>query len=309
MTEGAAPVDLTIVVVTYNSQSTIRKCLESLVRYAPTRFSWRIVVVDNASRDASVEIVRTEFPGATVIANKDNLGFGVGNNIGMSAMPARYYYLHNADAYLQEAVLDDALLWLDAHRDVGIAGLPLVFPDGSPQSAAYPFSSARKWLLQEVGAGRLARAALSHELGRKLLMPVLGRFGTTRRFAELHGSDPEQQIATGPIEGKTVDWVCGAALILSADAHARTNGFDPDIFLYGEDEDLCLRATASGARIVQLNTVPVIHDFGWGKTGKASPVVKKLKYESMSYFVSKHFSRKPLSRAIMQGILKLQSLR
>lgn len=290
--------DLTIVVVSFNSERFLRDCLTSLRQHRPTRHCAQIVVVDNGSRDASARIVAEEFPEVTLIKAGENLGFGRGNNLGMDAAPARWYYLHNVDAYLQENVLDPALDMLDADPSIGVAGLPLVFPDLSPQTGAYAFTTPTKWALQGLGVQKLAHfIATQQRLG--WLRRLLSAFPIARSFLRTHSSD--DGTPTGIVD---VDWVCGAALLLSEQVRCGLGGgFDPEIFLYGEDEDLCIGARDLGWRIVQLPTTPVIHEFGWGSTGRTSPVVAQLKADSLTYFINKRFHRPGPAWAAMRVML------
>lgn len=290
--------DLTIVVVTFNSERFVRKCLDSLVQYAPKRYTVDIVVVDNASSDETVAIIKAEYPQIRLIESSENLGFGRGNNLGMLNAPARYYYLHNADAYLQANVLDQALDILETAPQVGVAGLPLVFPDLSPQTGAYSFTTPAKWLLQGLGFPTLIRNFITNERFRWLRGP-LSLLPMGRSFISTHSSENGS-----PDHTTTVDWVCGAALILREEVRiALGGGFDPTIFLYGEDEDLCIEARKCGWSIVQLPTTPVIHEFGWGMSGKTSPVVAKLKADSLKVFINKHFRRRSASWAVMRILL------
>jgi GT2 family glycosyltransferase len=296
--------DVTIVVVTYNSEHFVRGCIGSLLRYFPTDFSAEIVVVDNASQDETVAIIKNEFPTVRLIEAPKNLGFGKANNLAMMEIPARYYYLHNADAYLQSNGLDVALRMLDESPEIGIAGLPLVFPDGSPQTGAYGFTTPMKWFLQGIGARKVAKWIASSERA-KCLRRALLRISMAETYIRTHSS-----VENMPEEIVDVDWVCGAALILREEVRQDlSGGFDPDIFLYGEDEDMCIRAHQSGWRVSQLPVYPVIHEFGWGSSGKSSPVVSRLKAESLKFFIDKHFKRGRPKWLLMRSMLWIQEKR
>jgi hypothetical protein len=297
-------IDLTIIIVTYNSAGLMRDCLESLRRHWPQRYGAQLVVVDNASQDDTAAIILAEFPEVRLLQSPENLGFGRGNNLGMQAAPARYYYLHNPDARLQGDSLDEALDILEVQPEIGVAGLPLVFPDLRPQTAAYAFTGPLKWVLQGLAVPRLARAvAVSQRLG--WLRAGLRRLPMARSFLQTHagGDFPMPQ-------SREVDWVCGAALILREAVRADLGGgFDPAMFLYGEDEDLCIEARKNGWGVAQLGVTPVIHEFGWGSAGKASPDVARLKAESLKVFINKHFHRGSPRWAAMRALLWLKKRR
>ncbi|WP_417268639.1 glycosyltransferase family 2 protein [Celeribacter baekdonensis] len=296
--------DVTIAVVTYNSERFVRDCIGSLLAHSPKDFSTQIVVVDNASQDRTVAILKEEFPSITLIESSENLGFGRGNNLAMENAPARYYYLHNADAYLQGDSLNAALHILEHEQEIGIAGLPLVFPDQSPQTGAYGFTTPAKWLLQGLGVRHFAKWVATSDQAKWLRAP-LSRISMAQTYIRTHSS------AAAPLEHSVdVDWVCGASLILREQVRQDLNGgFDPDIFLYGEDEDMCIRAQQSGWRVAQVPATPVIHEFGWGSSGKSSPVVSRLKADSLKVFINKHFKNGSPKWLAMRAMLWVQKKR
>ncbi len=297
--------DLSIIVVTYNSEQFIRKCLNSLVVNLPQRYLSQVVVVDNASTDRSVNIITQEFPTVHLIRSARNIGFGQGNNLGMRKFPACFYYLHNADAYLQENVLDRALDMINADHSIGIAGLPLVFPDFSAQTAAYSHSTPLKWILQATALPKVAQYIAPNPRCGKL-RTLLMRIPMAHSYIATHSGNIGQANHSLPVE---YDWVCGAAMILSEEVRqALKGGFDPAIFLYGEDEDLCICAKQSNFRVVQLPVRPVIHEFGWGNTRKTSPEIIQLKVKSLKVFINKHFSKNRPSWVAMRTLLFLKSL-
>lgn len=300
---GQQDCDLAIVIVTYNSERTLHRCLESVTKYAPRQYRSRCIVVDNASSDKGPSLVNRNFPHVDLVRLPENAGFGAANNIAMSNVTAKFYYLHNADAYLTDNVLDRALDYLMPRPEVGVAGLPLVFPDGSAQTAAYGFSSPTKWLLQLTGAQILTRGLLKSRVGH-VVSPLLRRLRLAKSFALTYRYDGERARGTGI----DVDWVCGASMFVSRAAFEQTGGFDTNIFLYGEDEDLCISAREAGFQVEQLQLTPVIHEFGWGQSRRTSRFVSEKRYQSIRYFITKRFRDRPLSRMIMLSILYAQRL-
>ncbi|NLR41490.1 glycosyltransferase family 2 protein [Novosphingobium sp. ERW19] len=294
-------VDIAIILVSFNSEDTLARSIESVIKYCPKRYSFKVMVVDNCSTDRSVDIVRS-FSGVTLLENGSNLGFGTANNVGMRHINARYYYLHNIDAYLCDNVLDIAVSAMDEQADIGVLGLPLVYPDRSPQTSAYSFSSPSKWILQEIGAPKLIRYLLSTFMGEKLI-PVLERLPHGRTFVNTFGRSAESHCDNSLI---CVDWVCGAAMLVRRRAFIACGGFDETIFLYGEDEDLCRVLKSKNFLTFQLQCTPVIHEFGWGKHHKQSGSVSDLKFNSLRVFLRKHFKYMSASWIIMRFILSLR---
>lgn len=290
MDAGCQP-EVAFVVVTCNSAGHIRKCLESIVAHAlPERRRKTIVVVDNASTDGTAAVLAElagRLPGLRVTHCERNIGFGAANNLGFGAVAARYYVLLNPDAWLVADSVSPAVALLAAEPAVAVCGLPLVFPDGSPQTSAYRFSSWKKWLLQLLGVRALAaRAARIRGLAALLSR---SRYGGD--FARLHARPPIDLERVRPADhtgaAHPVDWVCGAAMVVAGDFIREAGGFDPRLFLYGEDEDLCIRAHARSRRVVVVNAAPVAHEFGWGRNRFDSATADH-KYRSLRHFIRKN---------------------
>lgn len=105
----------------------------------------------------------------------------------------------------------------------------------------------------------------------------------------------------------SADWVTGAALLISKPAYEIAGGFDERIFLYGEDEDLCIRVRRLGYYVGRIDGVtPVIHEFGWGKNKKKKSYNRPM-YNSLSYFIDKHFGKHPVRRRYMRFLLKFKA--
>ncbi|MBV5277297.1 glycosyltransferase, partial [bacterium] len=113
--------DLSILIVTYNSAHLIGGLLGRLAQDMK-HLSAEVIIVDNASRDGTVELVKQQFPWVHLIASKENLGFAAGNNLAARAALGRYLLLLNPDAVPDTGSLSQALVMLDEHADVGLAG-------------------------------------------------------------------------------------------------------------------------------------------------------------------------------------------
>lgn len=299
--------DVAIIIVSYNSSQTLARSIKSIFDFQPKKYCFQIVVVDNASQDDSAFQVRDKFPSVKLIENDKNLGFGVANNIGMASTPARYYYMHNSDAYLQDDILDSVISMLDRNPKVGIVGLPLVYPDLSPQTAAYSYTTPSKWFMQALGIDKLAKFMLKFPLTSLLLSPIKN-VSVAKNYIATHSqyvySMQEKSYFT------SVDWVCGAAMLLREETRVDVNGgFDPNIFLYAEDEDICIEIKKIGWEVVHVNSTPVVHDFGWGKHRKRSKVVARLRADSLKVFIDKHFKKGSVSWSIMRLMLAIKRWR
>jgi len=294
---------LAFVVVSFNSENDIEKCIRSAVQFMDE--SDCIVVVDNASSDNTKNILvalSDEIFQLKVVFLDNNIGFGSANNIGFKAVNAEWYFLLNADAWLIHDSVRDVVDVISSDSSIVICGLPLVFPNGQPQTYAYSFSSWRKWLLQIAGLRNIAVLLAKNKLFKKLMltMPMARNFvlSSDRGAIDLSSDTYEPSF-----DVNNVDWACGAAMLLRGDFLKSTGGFDPNIFLYGEDEDLCITAHKQGKRVVACDVFPVVHVFGWGKNS-FNPVVARLKYDSLVYFIGKNISGK-FNRVMMRMLLPI----
>jgi GT2 family glycosyltransferase len=227
---------VSVIVVNWNVRDLLRECLRSLDRLTPLNSDdAEILVVDNDSSDGSVGMLRREFPTVSVIANRENVGFGRANNQAFARCRGRYVLLLNPDT----VVLDDAVArmteLLDARADVGAVGSRLVNPDGSLQRwTAGAFPSVWNLACHYFFVDRLIPAGLRPR------SPFL-----------------EQDVA----DDADVDWVSGACLMLRRAAVGETI-FDERFFMYGEDLDLCERLRRRGWRVLYAPRATVIHHHG-----------------------------------------------
>lgn len=124
---------LSIVIVSYNTRRLLSDCLESIRTHAGTEA--RVIVVDNASTDGSLEMVQTDFPWVRILPNPENLGFARANNIALPRCRGDYILFLNPDTVIFDGTMQKALAYMDRERNVGLAGMRLLNPDGSHQAS------------------------------------------------------------------------------------------------------------------------------------------------------------------------------
>jgi GT2 family glycosyltransferase len=166
-------VDISVIIVTFNSADCIAACVESVL--AQTEISFEVIVVDNASADDTLARLK-DLP-CRVIASAENLGFGRGNNLGFAASSGRHIYLLNPDARLMgKNSLAELSRRLDAHPRWGMAGTLIRATDGqaeSPPATDYPgarhvrrdFSKLPGHIAWIMGASMIIRRELYEKLG------------------------------------------------------------------------------------------------------------------------------------------------
>lgn len=126
--------DLSIIIVSYNTQTLLRQCLLSVQAYAPQA---QVIVVDNASSDGSPEMVRMQFPDMELIETGGNIGFARANNAGLERATGRAVVLLNSDTMLEDDTLLRCAKWLYEHPCVGAVSPLLIGVDDQPQSCVY----------------------------------------------------------------------------------------------------------------------------------------------------------------------------
>ena len=258
---SAAEVDLSVVIPSYNTRELMEQALRT-VDEASEGLRVQVIVVDNASRDGSQEMVEAGFPHVELIRNDRNLGFGGANNIAFRRVKGRHVLLLNSDTIVGADTLRTLVEFMDEHPEAGAAGCRILNPDGSLQldcRRGFPTPSAAFYKL--TGLSRL--------------------FPRSRRFARYNLTylDPE--------ETSEVDALSGSCMIVRGRVLEEVGGFDEDYFMYGEDLDWCFRMGQAGWKIHYVPATQIIH-FG-GASGRAESMrIQFRKNEAMSIFVRKH---------------------
>jgi N-acetylglucosaminyl-diphospho-decaprenol L-rhamnosyltransferase len=231
-------VSVAVVLVTYESAEDLAACLGSLPAAAGPH-ELEVVVVDNASRDASAEIARRL--GVKLLENPANLGLSRAIDIGAAATAAPWLLLVNPDTRLAPGSLPRMLETAGADPTIGCVGPHLRNSDGSE----YP--TGRRFPSILIGA---AHAALG---------TVWPGNPATRRY-HLADLDRSRPVA--------VDWVSGACMLVRREAYEAAGRFDAGYFMYFEEMDFCLRLAKAGWRVVYDPGAEVTHILG-GSTRRA----------------------------------------
>ena len=250
--EQPGEASVTAIVVTHNSADVLAACLDSLGR----QIACRVIVVDNASSDATLGIVRRR-SGVQLLSLEDNAGYSAANNRGLALVQTPFVLFVNPDAFLDDQnVLACLLGFLLQHPQAAAAGPQLVKPDGSIQPFAF-------------GSDPSPRYMLWRALYRLLLRRPLHDWATTR----------EQR----------ADWVSGACLLARTDAVRDVGGWDTAFFMYFEDSDLCRRLRTWGWEIWYVPSVRIVH--AGGQTDYSDVRRRQMYYESLVCYHRKHSGR------------------
>jgi GT2 family glycosyltransferase len=135
--------DISFIIVNWNTRDILHACLESINKTI-SGISYEIIVVDNASRDGSVAMLREKYPQVKVIQNTENRGFGAANNQAMRVMTGQYGLLLNSDTVLTENAVYELFSFMENHPEAAMACGQLLNADGSKQNSIANFPTVQK---------------------------------------------------------------------------------------------------------------------------------------------------------------------
>ena len=251
---------LSIVIVNWNTRNLLRNCLRSVAD--ETLVSHEVWVVDNGSTDGSQEMVREEFPDVHLIANTENLGFAAANNQAFPLCAGEYVLLLNSDTVVLDGALDKMVAFQPANPHVGALGCKLLNGDGSLQPSAHNFYSTIGSLIENRVATMVWPKRYAHT-------PFLEFF--------------DHSVA------RSVDWVCGAVLMVRKDVLREVGLLDDAFFMYGEEIDWQMRMRKAGHEVWFMPQARIIH-YGGGSSRNAITTMKKMELDNRARFVEKHYT-------------------
>ncbi len=256
-------IDLSVIIVNYNVKDFLQSLLLSLNK-ALKNISHEIFIVDNASTDGSVELIKNSFPEVTLIDNKINLGFSKANNQGMKISKGKYILLINPDTLVSEDTLSEMINFFEEHPEVGLAGCKILNPDGTLQLACRR-SLPGPW------------TSFCKVTGLSTLFPK------SKIFARYNLTYLDEN------KSCEVDAVSGSFMMFTREVYEKIGGLDEEYFMYGEDLEFCYRIQEGGYKIFYVASTQIIHYKG-ESTKRSSVDETKIFYKAMHLFVKKHFS-------------------
>jgi len=254
---------LSIIIVNYNAGHYLENCLKSV--YAETKqIPFDIWVVDNNSKDASVSIIRRNFPLVNLIENKENTGFARANNDAISKCTGDYILLLNPDTLIMENAIEKMVKFLDENPQTGIAGCKVLNDDGTLQLACR----------RSIPAPGVAFFRLT---------------GLSRLFPNSKGMAKYNLTYLNPDEANEVDAVSGAFLMIRRTVVDNIGKLDERFFMYGEELDWCLRTKKAGWKVMYYPDAEIIHYKGECSKSNCRKAAFEF-YRSMYLFHKKHFA-------------------
>lgn len=284
--------DLSIIILNYNTSDWLENALRSIREFKP-ECAYEVIVVDNASSDDSVTMVKKKFPEVRVILSPDNGGFAKGNNLGIRQAAGKYIMLLNSDAEFTSTTKIEQIVWLmDQNKDIGVVTPRLQLPDGSLDLASHR-GEPTPW------------AALTYFGKLEQLFPSSRLFGqyhqTWQNFDEIH----------------QIEACSGAAMIVRTSALKNVGLLDEEFFMYAEDLDWCRRFREAGYHIYFFPRSIVIHHkykSGRGKRdsskqAKSNPAEHHF-WHTMKQYYRKHYGHNSITtRCIELGIEVMRRLK
>jgi N-acetylglucosaminyl-diphospho-decaprenol L-rhamnosyltransferase len=257
-------IDITIVLVNYNTGFLLDRLFSALAA-AQDHLRLQTVLIDNVSRDNSLEILRSKYPFVEVIENSANVGFGRANNQALSRMRGRYLLLLNTDAFVSPDTLAKTFDFMERNPKCGILGVKLVGEDRALQPSCRYFPTPWNVFLAANGLGRY--------------------FPWTRQVDDMNWDH---------LTARQCDWVPGCYYLVRKAVLDQIGLFDPRFFLYYEEVDHCRRARLAGWNVTYFADTEVIHIGGESAksdtalTG-AGRQIATLQVESELLYFRKHY--------------------
>lgn len=256
--------ELSVIIVNYNVRYFLEQCLVSVFE-ALKGIEGEVWIVDNASTDGSVEMVRLRFPSVKLIANDKNLGFSKANNQAIKLAQGKYILLLNPDTVVQEDTFKQCINFMEMHPDAG--GLTVKMIDGkghylpeSKRGFPSPWASFCK------------------------IFGLTSLFPTSKYFARYYLGHLDKNTP------QAIEILPGAYMFLRAETLQKVGLLDEQFFMYGEDIDLSYRILQLGYRNYYYPNCQIIHYKGEStKKGSLNYVI--VFYKAMILFAQKHFSK------------------
>jgi GT2 family glycosyltransferase len=258
--------DLSIIIVNYNTKDLLKQTIQSVIDTI-NGIDYQIIIIDNASKDGSCDMVKKAFDDKTIlIESMDNEGYAKANNKGIKLAKGRYILLLNSDTVVIEDCIQKCIDYMDKATDIGVLGCKIVLPDGKLDRAC-----KRGFPTPE--------ASLYYMLKLDKLFPSQKKYGKYN-LTYLDENETNQ-----------VDSVVGAFMMIRREVIGQVGMLDEDFFMYGEDLDWCYRIKESGWNIVYYPEAQIIHYKGASSKKKRWKTIYEF-HRAMYLFYNKHYFKK-----------------
>jgi GT2 family glycosyltransferase len=274
---------LSIIILSYNTCEITLDCLRSIFQDKGLEFDLNkisnnektpaeIIVIDNNSQDNSVEKIKTLKKPIKIIENKENSGFGKANNQGIKIAQGNYILLLNSDTLILHSAISQSLNWLSSHPEASVCTAQLLNKDKTIQASGGYFPNILNTFTWCTSLDDLPFV-------NKLIKPIHPHTPQFYTHDNFYKFDHKQ------------DWVTGAFMLIRTSSLKKTNGFDEDYFMYGEELELSYRITKNNPKTETWYLIgpQIIHIGGASAINKIDPIVNE--YLGIISFFKKHKSK------------------
>ncbi|OGM31252.1 hypothetical protein A2630_04485 [Candidatus Woesebacteria bacterium RIFCSPHIGHO2_01_FULL_44_10] len=255
-------VDLSIIIINYNTPGLAQACLESIIKQTKN-LDYEMIVVDNGSTK------KIKSSKAKIIESKVNLGFAGANNCGIREARGKYLLFLNSDTLIHDNLLKEMVNWMEVHPKVGVASCALKNPDGTQQGTGGYFPTLLRvfsWMTIQDIPGVDIIIKPFHPMKSKSFAKGTGLYKKAREL----------------------DWVMGAFALVRRQALEQVGGFDEEYHMYTEEVDLFYRIKQKGWQIWYLPAWNITH-IGAASSTAEFPILQE--YKGIKRFYKKFYPK------------------
>lgn len=271
-------IDISIIIVNYNTKDLLKNCIDSILKNT-FNITYEVIVVDNASSDNSVDMLKSEFKEVKLIESKVNGGFAYANNLGIKISKGRYTFLLNSDTIILKDVLEKMVIYMDENKEIGLLGPKLLNEDRTHQTSISAFPTFKREVYH------------IYKLKNVLKIPFIKNF-FVKFGGKLGSKDLEQYMKNFQnIESpERVQVLVGAALLIRREVIEDIGMLDERYFMYYEEIDFCYQACKAGWHRVYYPYGEIVHLIGQSSE-KIGDVTFYERYRSMILYFRKNCGR------------------
>jgi hypothetical protein len=253
--------DVSVIIVNWNTRDILRNCLLSIYEQT-NEIDFEVIVVDNASTDGSVEMVKRDFPHSSLIENVGNRGFAAANNQGLKIAKGPYILLLNSDTVVLDGAIQKTVAFAKQHPEAAVIGCKVLNPDRSLQPTCFMFPSLLNMFLSSTYMYKL--------------------FPKSKFFGR------EQMTWWNRNDVREVDVVTGCFMLVKKKAIEQVGMMDEQFFMYAEETDWCYRLKKAGWKLLFTPDAQIIHFGGQSSKQIQGEMLVRLRL-SILRFVNKHY--------------------
>lgn len=261
--------DLSIIIVNWNTCSLLKKCLESIIAFTHD-IKYELIVIDNGSSDGSVEMVTSMFPSVILIQNEKNVGFASGVNQGLKIANGKNILLLNSDTYIKNNTFHEMVAFLETRSDITALSCKVFYPDGKIQPALAKYPSLTGALYD--------------------FIKTINFFSNHKLFDKLNVSKWDYNAS----RELTPDLMIGGGCFMIRKSGVEQIGYMDEMFTpaYCEDADWCFRLKNKGLKMYYLADVEIYHYHGYtcrNSDEKFKEYLTLATQKNRQYFFKKHY--------------------